>query len=116
RELLRQRAQAEFGLRRIGNVPFKVGGSIALVQENLAILGDQDRSHELFAIDVRLNDPVHARNVLRTSVAMAREQEDERPKKRSSDGMSHVALSGSCAWFKRVTRVGRFETSPRDAT
>src|SRR5205823_4355804 len=106
RELLRQRAQAEFGLGRIRNIPFKVGGSIPLVQENLATLGDENRSHELFAVDVRLNDPVHARNVLRACGAMAREEENERPKERSSDGMSHGALLGCCVCNLKGAIVG----------
>ena len=37
---------------------------------------------------------------------MAREEEDERPKERSSDGMSHVALLGCCVCNLKRAMVG----------
>ena len=51
RELLGDRPQAELGLRRVGDLVLGVGEAVALAEEGLAVLRDEDRAAEVVHLD-----------------------------------------------------------------
>ncbi len=54
-ELLGDGPEAELGFARVGDVPFGVGEAIALAQQGLAVLGDEDDTAELTVADPALD-------------------------------------------------------------
>jgi hypothetical protein len=65
RELFCHGSQAEFGGRGVGNVPFEVGHPVAFAEQDVPATRHQHGAHERLVGDVRLDDLVHAGQVLR---------------------------------------------------
>jgi hypothetical protein len=55
-ELLGDRAEAEFGVRGIGDIPFEICRAVALVEDDLSVAVDQNRAHEVLLLHGVLND------------------------------------------------------------
>ena len=51
RELLRERAEAEFGLRRVGHFIFYAGQTVALANNDSLVPRNKDRAAEVAALD-----------------------------------------------------------------
>ena len=90
RELFGERAQAEPGVARIGDVPFAIGQAIAPVQQDFAVPGDQHRSGKLIRLAGGADDLVHPRDVLRQGRA---DRDGQRHERRESQNAAATGAS-----------------------
>src|SRR5215469_14290545 len=84
-ELLGERAKAKLGRGRVGDVPLKIGKTVALVEEYLAVFGDEHRTHELLVRHVELNNFFDSCSVDLGNACAYQQKKDHEPKPHLAD-------------------------------